>query len=309
MNFIIILSVAGIAYILGKNNTKKEITLLNEQLINDKNRLSVVQDHLHSLDEQRADYELEYETQIESYKKIIQEQRSEILELQLKNESLDIEEIEIKNKYTDKFYEIIDSKDLSVFSTKMQNPRIDKLVMEYIGFTKPVKCLLERLMESLPEIHFMTEQPLRLFLDTDKSIDTDGFLGKRLAMFRFDIVAYNKDFKPLFVIEVDGNSHTNPNQIKCDIAKSRLTTELIGIPVIRIQNKTILNEQKLTTALIDISQISQNLDQLCFFANPDNKYRPRFGFITNNQFVDINTSKVIKIECSKKFTKNISKNN
>ncbi|MGL6056989.1 MAG: DUF2726 domain-containing protein [Culicoidibacterales bacterium] len=191
----------------------------------------------------------------------------------------------------------------------MQNPRIDKLVMEYIGFTKPVKCLLERLMESLPEIHFMTEQPLRLFLDTDKSIDTDGFLGKRLAMFRFDIVAYNKDFKPLFVIEVDGNSHTNPNQIKCDIAKSRLTTELIGIPVIRIQNKTILNEQKLTTALIDISQISQNLDQLCFYANPDNKYRPRFGFITNNQFVDINTSKVIKIECSKKFTKNISKNN
>lgn len=82
MNFVIILSVAGIAYILGKNNNKKEITLLNEQLINDKNRLSVVQDHLHSLDEQRADYEMEYETQIESYKKIIQEQHSEILELQ-----------------------------------------------------------------------------------------------------------------------------------------------------------------------------------------------------------------------------------
>lgn len=309
MNLIVTLGASTLAYLLAKSKSKKEINLLNEQIIRHKEKLSVTQDHLHSLDEQHADYEMEYETKIESYKKIIQEQHSEILELQLKNESLDIEEIEMKNKYTDNFYEIIDSKDLSVFSTKMQKPLIDKLVLEYIGFTKPVKRLLDLLIHSLPEIHFMTEQPLRLFLDTDKAIDTDGFLGKRLAMFRFDIIAYNKDFKPLFVIEVDGKSHTNPDQIKCDIAKSRLTTEIIGIPVIRIQNKTILNEQSLKNAIIDISQISQNVDQLCFYANPDNNYRPRFGFIANNQFVDINTSKVIRIECSKKFAKNISKTN
>ncbi len=72
----------------------------------------------------------------------------------------------------------------------------------------------------------------------------DWILTNRVSKMHFDFVIYDKDFHPVFFLEVNGGEHKKQSAIRCDNSKQRLA-ENCGIKIVTIDASKKIAENKI----------------------------------------------------------------